>query len=119
MRRYAVRDDEWDGIKEVLPGKEGDVAWYSQGQSPLCGGCFISLSWGNSVARSAGGLWRVQSDAHALEPKRCGEEGFEALANDGDNEYAMMDRTMVPAPQHSAGAKQKTKTKPLAEAREG
>ena len=51
--------------------------------------------------------------------KGVGKKGFEALANDADNEYAMMDGTMVRAPQHSAGAKKKTKTKPLAEAREG
>ena len=25
MRRYAVRDDEWERIKDLLPGREGDV----------------------------------------------------------------------------------------------
>ena len=24
-RRYALRDDQWERIKELLPGKEGDV----------------------------------------------------------------------------------------------
>ena len=23
MRRYALRDDQWDRIKELLPGREG------------------------------------------------------------------------------------------------
>jgi hypothetical protein len=25
MRRYALRDDQWDKIKDVLPGREGHV----------------------------------------------------------------------------------------------
>lgn len=39
---------------------------------------------------------------------------FNLLAADADNEYAMIDSTIVRAHQHSAGAKKKTseKTKP-------
>ena len=25
MRRYALRDDQWDRIKDLLPGREGHV----------------------------------------------------------------------------------------------
>ena len=25
MRRYALRDDQWDRIKDLLPGKAGEV----------------------------------------------------------------------------------------------
>ena len=25
MRRYALRDDQWDRIKDTLPGREGHV----------------------------------------------------------------------------------------------
>ena len=25
MRRYALRDDQWDRIKDFLPGREGHV----------------------------------------------------------------------------------------------
>ena len=25
MRRYGLRDDQWDRIKDVLPGREGHV----------------------------------------------------------------------------------------------
>ena len=25
MRRYALRDDQWDRIKDILPGREGHV----------------------------------------------------------------------------------------------
>ena len=41
------------------------------------------------------------------------ERVFQHLAADADNEYAMIDSTIVRAHQHSAGAKKKTaKTKP-------
>jgi len=26
MRRYALRDDQWERIKDLLPGREGSVA---------------------------------------------------------------------------------------------
>ena len=31
-RRYALRDDQWERIKELLPGKEGDVGVTSNSQ---------------------------------------------------------------------------------------
>jgi transposase len=43
------------------------------------------------------------------------ERVFQALAEDADNEYAMIDSTIVRAHQHSAGAKRgMQKLKPLA-----
>jgi transposase len=46
------------------------------------------------------------------------EQVFKVLADDADNEYAMIDSTIVRAHQHSAGAKKKTiRTKPSAAAR--
>jgi len=42
------------------------------------------------------------------------ETVFKHLATDADNEYAMIDSTLVRAHQHSAGAqKKKAKTRPL------
>src|SRR5258708_25642433 len=48
------------------------------------------------------------------------EKVFQHLAKDADNEYAMIDSTIVRAHQHSAGARKKgAKNKPSAEARAG
>jgi hypothetical protein len=45
---------------------------------------------------------------------------FQHLAKDADNEYAMIDSTIVRTHQHSAGARKKgAKNKPSAEARAG
>jgi transposase len=65
MRRFGLRDDQWDRIKDLLPGREG---------------------WAKS------GVW---------------ERVFQHLAADADNEYAMIDSTIVRAHQHSAGAQKK------------
>ena len=48
------------------------------------------------------------------------EKVFKFLAQDADNEYAMIDSTIVRAHQHSAGApkKKKMQTKRLGEAKE-
>src|SRR5258708_1973785 len=48
------------------------------------------------------------------------EKIFKTLAQDADNEYSMIDSTIVRAHQHSAGASQKKEqeTKPLDEAKE-
>jgi hypothetical protein len=45
---------------------------------------------------------------------------FQHLAGDADNEYAMIDSTIVRAHQHSAGAqKKRVETKPLDAAKVG
>ncbi len=38
---------------------------------------------------------------------------FDTLATDADNEYAMIDSTIVRAHRHAAGSKKKTNPKPL------
>jgi len=60
------------------------------------------------MARCAGALWGLEQ--YARRHKRWSDSGvwqqvFEHLAKDADNEYAMIDSTIVRAHQHSAGAK--------------
>ena len=118
MNRYALRDDQWERIKHLLPGKAGDVGvtardnrrfveavlyryrsgipwrdpWSGQGQAlpEHCG------DWKNTHRRfsrwAKNGMW---------------QSVFEHLAADADNEYAMIDSTIVRAHQHSAGAPKK------------
>ena len=118
MNRYALRDDQWERIKPLLPGKAGDVGvtasdnrrfveavlyryragipwrdpWSGQGQAlPEHFG-----DWKNTHRRfsrwAKNGMW---------------QSVFEPLAADADNEYAMIDSTIVRTHQHSAGAPKK------------
>jgi transposase len=63
------------------------------------------------MARPAGALWRLEEYASAVQPLgKAGvwERVFQHLAADGNNEYAMIDSTIVRAHQHSAGALKKS-----------
>jgi transposase len=107
-RRYALRDDQWERIKDVLPGRIGHV-----GVTARDNRLFVEAV-----------LWRYRSGSAWRDlPERFGEfrkvhtrfsrwsktgvwrRLWEHLAQDADNEYAAIDATIVRAHQHSAGAK--------------
>ena len=52
MRRYALGDDQWDGIKDFLPGREGTLAALRQ-TTAFCGGGDLPLSRWRFLARSS------------------------------------------------------------------
>ncbi len=60
------------------------------------------------MARLAHTLWRLPSGAYPIKRRwsktEVWERVFQHLADDADNEYAMIDSTIVRAHQHSAGA---------------
>ena len=110
MRRYALRDDQWDRIKDLLPGREGYVGvtakdnrlfveavlWLARTGAPWRDLPLELGNW-NSVWRrfarwAAQGVW---------------ERLFAAMADDPDFEYVIVDATIVRAHQHSAGARKK------------
>ena len=107
-RRYALRDDQWERIKDLLPGRQGHV-----GVSARDNRLFVQavlyryragIPWRDLPERF--GDFRVVHLRHARW-SRTGvwQRVFEALAQDADNEYVMIDSTIVKAHQHSAGAK--------------
>ena len=111
MRRYALRDDQWDRIKDILPGREGHV-----GVTARDNRLFVEAV----IYRYRAGIpWRDLPERFGDPIKihtrfsRWAKSGvwkmlFEMLASDADNEYAMIDSTIVRAHQHSAGAQKKT-----------
>jgi transposase len=111
MRRYALRDDQFARIENLLPGRPGHVGRDSVAGNRL----FVEAV-----------IWKFRSGAPWRDlPERFGswknihrrfsrwaksgvwENLFKALADDRDNEYAMIDATIVRAHQHSAGALKK------------
>jgi transposase len=120
MRRYGLRDDQWDRIKGILPGREGHVGVTAEDNRLFVESVLYryraGIPWRDLPERF--GDFRVIHLRHT----RWSRAGvwarvFAMLAEDADNEYAMIDSTIVRAHQHSAGAKKKTQrtTKPSGE----
>ena len=109
-RRYGLRDDQWERIKGLLPGREGSI-----GRPATDNRLFIEAV----LYRYRAGIpWRDLperlGDFRVVHTRftRWAERGvwkmvFDHLARDADNEYAMIDATIVRAHQHSAGARKK------------
>jgi transposase len=122
-RRYALRDDQWERIKDLLPGREGTVGVTAKDNRLFVEAVLYryraGIPWRDLPERF--GDFRVIHTRFSRWAKTgVWERVFQHLAADADNEYAMIDSTIVRAHQHSAGAqKKKAKTKRSGEAKEG
>ncbi len=107
-RRYALRDDQWERIRDLLPGRAGHVGVTAKDNRLFVEAVLYryraGIPWRDLPERF--GDFRVIHLRH-LRWSRSGvwQRVFEALAQERDNEYAMIDSTIVRAHQHSAGAK--------------
>ena len=110
MRRYGLRDDQWDRIRDGLPGSSGSV-----GVTAADNRLFVEavlyryragIPWRDLPERF--GDWKNTHRRFSRWAKTgVWKAIFQTLAADADNEYAMIDSTIVRAHQHSAGAKKK------------
>ena len=113
MRRFGLRDDQWERIKDLLPGREGtvgvtavdnrlfDIARRCCARYHLPG-----MPWRDLPERFGDGT-KVHLRFSRWAKSGVWERIFQHLAADADNEYAMIDSTIVRAHQHSAGAQKK------------
>ena len=107
-KRYELTDGQWRRIEDLLPGKKSDP-----GRTGADNRLFV-----NAV------LWVLRSGAHWHDlPERYGkyktvhkrfgrwadagvwEQIFKRLIDDPDNDYVMLDTTLVRAHQQAAGGK--------------
>ena len=110
MRRYALRDDQWDRIKDFLPGREGHVGGTAADNRLFVEAVLFryraGVPWRDLPERF--GDWKVVYQRFSRWAKSgVFERIFKMLASDHDNEYMMIDATIVRAHQHSAGARKK------------
>jgi putative transposase len=123
MARRELRDDQWNKIKDLLPGKQADPGRTAQNNRKF----IDAILW---IART-GAHWRELPVCFGLwnsvfvRYNRWAKAGvwerlFAALSDDPDFEYLMIDSTIVRAHQHSAGAKGGLKRRrPLADQKGG
>ena len=111
-RRYGLRDDQWKKIENLLPGREETVGVTAKDNRLFVEAVLYryraGIAWRDLPERFGG--FRVIHTRHMRWSKSgVWQRVFEHLAEDADNEYAMIDSTIVRAHQHSAGAKGGTK----------
>jgi transposase len=109
-KRYALRDDQWECIRDLLPGRP-----HMPGRPAQDNRLFVEavlfrfragIAWRDLPERF--GHWKnVYQRFNRWSDKGVWQRLFERLASQADNEYAMIDSTIVRAHQHSAGAPQK------------
>jgi transposase len=114
MRRYALRDDQWTRIENLLPGRESTVGVTAKDNRLFVEAVLYryraGIPWRDLPERF--GYWKaVHTRFSRWAESGVWEKVFKHLSTDADNEYAMIDSTIVRAHQHSAGVKKRAKTK--------
>ena len=109
-RRYAVRDDQWARIENLLPGREGTVGVTAKDNRLFVEAALYryraGMPW-RDLPERFGDFRIVHTRFSRWSKTGVWARVFEHLAQDADNEYAMIDATIVRAHQHSAGAQKK------------
>lgn len=109
-RRYALRDDQWDRIKDLLPGRPGYVGVTARDNRLFVEAVLYryraGIPW-RDLPERFGDFRTVHTRFARWARSGVWARVFEILAADADNEYAMLDSTIVRAHQHSAGALKK------------
>lgn len=114
-RRYGLRDDQWSRIESLLPGREGHVGGTSKDNRLFVEAVLYryraGIPW-RDLPERFGDYRVIHTRFSRWERSGIWKRIFEALSADADNEYAMIDSTIVRAHQHSAGARKKRARKP-------
>ena len=108
LRYHILRDDQWERIKNLLPGREGTVGVTAKNNRLFLDAVLyryrVGMPWRDLP--SYFGHWRVVHTRFSRWAKNdVWRKVFQHLAGDADNEYAMIDSSIVRAHQHSSVAK--------------
>ena len=106
-RRHDLRDDQWDHIKDLLPGRDGTVGVTARDNRLFVEAVLhryrTGIPWRDLPERLGG--WKNVHRRYSRAAKAgVWERLFAKLSDDPDNEHAMIDSTVVRAHQHAAGA---------------
>lgn len=107
-RRYALRDDQWEPIKDLLPGRTGTVGVTAQNNRLFVEGVLYRFRAGipwRDLPERFGDFRVIHTRFSRWSKTGVWERVFLALSEEADNEYAAIDATIIRAHQHSAGAK--------------
>jgi len=108
LARYALTDQQWERIAGGLPGREGSVGVTARDNRLFVDAVLYrfraGIPWRDLPPRF--GHWhRVYQRFDRWSRKGVWQTLFEGLAADPDNEYALIDSTIVRAHRSAAGAR--------------
>lgn len=100
MRRYALRDEQWARIEPLLPGREGHVGVTAKDNRLFVAAVLCryraGIPW-RDLPERFGDPIKVHTRFSRWAKSGVWEKVFKELAKDADNEYAMIDSTIVRA----------------------
>ena len=108
MCRHGLRDDQWDRIEDLLPGRPGSVGVTAANNRTFVEAVLYRYKTGipwRDLPEELGDWKNTHRRFSRWAKSQVWERIFIRLAADADNEYAMIDGTIVRAHQHSAGAR--------------
>src|SRR4051794_17001090 len=112
MRRDGVRDDQWARIQDLLPGRVGHVGVTAKDNRLFVEAVLYrfrtGVPWRDLPERFGCGV-KVHTRFSRWAKAGVWERVFQHVAADADNEYAMIDSTIVRAHQHAASAPKNNK----------
>ena len=110
MRRYGLRDEQWESIKDMLPGRKEHVGGTAKDNRLFVEAILYryraGIPW-RDLPERLGDFPVIHTRFSRWSRSGVWKKVFKVLADDADNEYAMIDATIVRAHQHSAGAQKK------------
>ena len=110
MERHALSDEQWERLRPLLPPTPITRGRPRRDDRTVVEGILWRLATGvpwRDLPERFGDPIKVHTRFSRWAKSGVWQSVFEHLAADADNEYAMIDSTIVRAHQHSAGAKKK------------
>jgi transposase len=111
MTRTVLRDDQWERIKDLLPGKASDCGVTATDNRAFIEAVLWSARTGSpwrDLPESFGHWHRVYVRYNRWSHKGTWSQLFEAIADDPDLGYLRVDGSIVRVHQHGAAKKTTT-----------
>ena len=107
MLRDGIRDDQWDRIKDLLPGRIGHVGATARNNRLFIDAVLYRIRTGipwRDLPERFGDFKNIHRRFSRWAEKGLWTNLLSLLTEDADEEYVMIDSTLVRAHQHSSGA---------------